>query len=487
MKKTYLFLALTAGLLTACDPHITEDGSMSSSVISEEAVAEAFSVTQLDAAGAPAADGNYFEYKTAPATMVSIFQLDADGNEKVIGNGTSGMFQIVPKRGNSPEQTYYVRVMNQDGSATIIEKKANVFVPSELSLEMKLIASNSGQKVWKWDTGAPDGQFWGNMGYAGGAPDWSKVTEGKWWGVTSTAEFADQQAHRGGDKVTGDDNTNAYMVFDEDGNINTYNATGDLIRKGKFSLDMSTANDWKMGDLYTDAGSILWPYEINSGGGMPTKFDLCLLSIDKMVLVYPDGGAFDALGGWGEATFWRFSSNSDVEGILTNYSDEGSKWTWDTEAPDGQFWGNMGYAGGAPDWSAVTEGKWWGVTSTAEFAEQQAHRGGDKVTGDDDTDAYMIITGDMIRSYDKSGKEIRKGAYSYDFTTANDWKMGDLYTDAGAILWPYEINSNGNMPTKFDLVYLSASKMALVYPDGGAFDALGGWGEASFWRFKKIK
>ncbi|MBQ0022487.1 MAG: hypothetical protein KBT29_04525 [Prevotellaceae bacterium] len=74
-----------------------------------------------------------------------------------------------------------------------------------------------------------------------------------------------------------------------------------------------------------------------------------------------------------------------------------------------------------------------------------------------------------------------------DLTTANDWKMGDLYTDAGAILWPYEINSNGNMPTKFDLVYLSPSKMALVYPDGGAFDALGGWGEASFWRFKKIK
>ena len=40
------------------------------------------------------------------------------------------------------------------------------------------------------------------------------------------------------------------------------------------------------------------------------------------------------------------------------------------------------------------------------------------------------------------------------------------------------------MSTLFDVVYLTASKMTLVYPDGGAFDGLGNWGEATYWHFK---
>ena len=41
------------------------------------------------------------------------------------------------------------------------------------------------------------------------------------------------------------------------------------------------------------------------------------------------------------------------------------------------------------------------------------------------------------------------------------------------------------MPTTFEVVYQTNDKMCLVYPDGGAFDGLGSWGEATYWHFKK--
>lgn len=61
----------------------------------------------------------------------------------------------------------------------------------------------------------------------------------------------------------------------------------------------------------------------------------------------------------------------------------------------------------------------------------------------------------------------------------NTWKVADLKTKA--ILWPYEINSGGNIPGTYEVVYPTGDKMTLVYPDGGS---QGGWGEASFWHFK---
>jgi hypothetical protein len=59
-----------------------------------------------------------------------------------------------------------------------------------------------------------------------------------------------------------------------------------------------------------------------------------------------------------------------------------------------------------------------------------------------------------------------------------------MKTDAGSILWPFEINSGGNKPTIFEVVYMTGSQFTLVYPDGGDFGSNGGWGEASFWHFK---
>ena len=57
-------------------------------------------------------------------------------------------------------------------------------------------------------------------------------------------------------------------------------------------------------------------------------------------------------------------------------------------------------------------------------------------------------------------------------------KIGDLVTNA--ILWPYEINSGGNIPGTYEIAYLTSDKLTLVYPDGGS---QGAWGEATFWHF----
>ena len=79
---------------------------------------------------------------------------------------------------------------------------------------------------------------------------------------------------------------------------------------------------------------------------------------------------------------------------------------------------------------------------------------------------------------------IKKGTYSFDVVEGNAWKVAELNTTEGTILWPFEINSGGKMPTKFEVVYLTNSKMCLVYPDGGDFGGLGNWAEATYWHFK---
>ena len=107
----------------------------------------------------------------------------------------------------------------------------------------------------------------------------------------------------------GDESPDATMVFSQDGSVKCYNANGAEIRSGSYEIinyDASDPSAWRVGYLQTTPGAILFPYEINSGGNKPTKFDLVYLSDDKFCLVYPDGGRFSDLGGWGEATFWHF-------------------------------------------------------------------------------------------------------------------------------------------------------------------------------------
>ena len=272
------------------------------------------------------------------------------------------------------------------------------------------------------------------------------------------------------------------MVFTEDGIATTYDATGAEIRKDAYAVQgYNPAGEWKVGDLVTTA--ILWPYEINSGGNVPGTYEILYLTADKMTLCYPDGGDYAGLGNWGEATFWNFRSLSDVKGMAYGY-DNGKDWTWNTEALDGVVWGNMGYCGGAGA-DAVASGKWWGVTSEEEFMGQLNHTNDGQAHGDESMDAYFTLTPDgVITRHAGDGSVINSGSFTIDESVANEWKVANLNTTAGTILWPFEINSGGNMPTTFEVCYLSGNKMTLVYPDGGDFGGLGGWGEATFWQFK---
>ena len=161
-------------------------------------------------------------------------------------------------------------------------------------------------------------------------------------------------------------------------------------------------------------------------------------------------------------------------------------WTWDPSIT-GAVWGNMGYQpGDGASVGTAGNGQWWGVTSEEEFAGQLQHSEDGALHGDESMDAYFTLDGQgNITRHAGDGSVIKKGTYSFDIVEGSDWKVADMNTTAGTILWPYQINWKQNgfdpCPTKFEVVYLTGDKMTLVYPDGGS---QGAWGEASFWHFK---
>ena len=487
MKKSILLFAVALGMLTACDPiKDSKDMDVDNFSASELLSGATFSQYADEACTEAKADGNWIKYSVPKASSVFIYYLKPDGSEFKLASGSgAGVFNFVPARGSDPNQTVYFRFINADGQEVVASQDFTVEVAGELKPEIRLIASNDyGKKTWKWDpTIHESGAVWGNMGYCGGAgADVGTFGNGYWWGVTSTDDFNGQLQHTHNGQNNGDGDMNAYMVLTEDGLINSYDASGSVVRSGTYEIqNYNPSGEWKVGDLVTDA--ILWPYEINSNGNVPGTYEICYLTSDKMTLVYPDGGDYGSLGNWGEATYWHFYSDSDILGFAYGY-DEGKDWTWNTEALDGVVWGNMGYCGGEGA-NAVASGKWWGVTSEEEFMGQLNHTNDGAAHGDESMNAYFTLTPDgVITRHAGDGSVINSGSFTIDESVANEWKVANLNTTAGTILWPYEINSGGNMPTTFEVVYLTGSKMTLVYPDGGDFGALGGWGEASFWQFK---
>ena len=486
MKKSIILFAVALGMLTACDP-IKEDGTLNVKSYTSSNLLDGAEFSQYadQACTTPQADGNWIKYNIPNASGIYIYYVKPDGSEFKLSSGAAGgVFNFVPSRGSDPNQTVYFRYINANLEEVVATHEFTVQVAAELKPEIRLIASNDyGKKTWKWDPTAPDGVVWGNMGYSGGnGAEVATTGSAKWWGVTSTEEFNQQLQHSTDGVNQGDGDMNAYMVFTEDGILTAYDASGNTIRNDSYSIESYNPNgEWKVGNLVTKA--ILWPYEINSGANIPGTYEILNLTSDKMTLCYPDGGAFDSLGGWGEATFWNFYSNSDVKGMAYGY-ENGKDWTWNTEALDGVVWGNMGYCGGAGA-NAVATGKWWGVTSEAEFMGQLNHTNDGNAHGDESMDAYFTLTPDgLITRHAGDGSVINSGSFEIDESVANEWKVANLNTTAGTILFPYEINSGGNMPTTFEMVYVSGDKMTLVYPDGGDFGGLGGWGEATFWQFK---
>ena len=507
MKKIIFGLCAVAGLLTACDPSV-DSISAPASDLTASLVESEFSFKQCalneDGTYTDAADGNYFSYTVgAPYKSVVVYNYDADGNENILASGFSGNFKIQPKRGGNPSQEFFVRAADKDGTVVEIKKSVNVFVPTELSQEMKYICSASGTKVWTWDTSfRSDGGAWGNLGYAPG-PGETFVNDGNgiWWGCPP-ADLTGQLNHSDTGVAIGEEDPNAYMVFDEDGNIKTFAADGVQIRAGKFrvtawdggkrsfpSIDGSQA-EWSLGTLHTDAGSILFPFKINGGGEKPTDFEIMQLDGANLKLIYVAPGT----GSWSEATWWAFKSTSDADGALTNYSEK--SWTWDTEfRADGGAWGNLGYAPGDGN-SFVNDGNgiWWGCPP-ADLTGQMNHSDTGAAIGEEDPGAYMTFNYDKgtIQSFDANGAQIRSGKFeiaawdngqrsfgSIDGSQAA-WSLGTLHTDAGSILFPFKINGGGEKPTDFEIMQLDGSHLKLIYAAPGT----GSWSEATWWAFKK--
>ena len=494
MKKQILIMVAALGLLTACDPSKDSIGMPGDSGLTGDQLGSGFTTKQYadETYTIESADGNYFTYFTSPSRVVTIYQLDDEGSRNVLASGeANGTFKIVPKRGNSPEQTYYVETRDFNGNTITAQRTATVYVPQELDPAVRWLASDAyGSKIWKWDTEFRAGPVWGNLGYAAG-DDW---TSGIWWGATPE-ELTGQLQHSDTGVATGEESSAATMVIYDDGNIACYDAGGNQIRKGKYSVedfqlerhipsvDGSQAN-WAYGKLKTTEGAILFPFQINAGGKKPTDFEIIDIDANHLRLIYAPAGT----GGWGEATWWAFTSHSDDEAAMTNFDKK--DWTWDTEfREDGAVWGNLGYAAGE-DW---TSGIWWGSTPEG-LTGQLQHSDTGVATGEESADATMTFDWKKgkVTCYAANGSEIRSGNYSIvwwggepiqqsiDGSQAK-WAYGTLTTDPGSILFPFQINSGGKKPTDFEIMQLDADHMKLIY----AAEGTGGWGEATWWAFKK--
>lgn len=524
MKKILYAIPLLALIFASCDPKEIDLGSPDSA-ISENALAKGFSFSQWsdESHSTPQADGNYFTFTTNPVQPVIVYQL-VDGKINVIGSGSSGQFKIIPKRGQASEQVFYVKSANHE-SATTVQENVNVYVPQDLTPEMKLLASDSyGKKVWTWDTEwRADGGAWGNLGYAVGDGN-SFVNEGKGIWFACPPDLLENPNEKGEDQMVHSDTgkplgegVGAYMEFNDDGTIVTYNKDGNVIRQGKYSVDGYTGErnhasidgsqaNWSYGTLKTTAGTILWPFEINwkkyERPACPTEFEIMELDASHLKIVEAKPGT----GGWGEATWWAFKSESDAEASLTNFGTK--EWTWDTEwRADGGAWGNLGYAVGDGN-SFVNDGKgiWFAcppdlLENPNEKGEtQMVHSNSDTPLGEG-VGAYMTfdLKNRLITTFNSKGTQIRKGKFeiqnwgngkrnipSIDGSQTS-WALGTLHTDEGAILWPFEINWRKNdrpaCPTDFEIMQLNANQLKLIEVKPGT----GSWGEATWWAFKAKK
>ena len=502
MKKI-LFMSLLAGafVLTACDP-AQEKVDNNTVYSSESDILNGISFKQYadETYTTLADDGNYIAYQTTPGRQIQIFNTRSDGSMNLLASGASGKFTLKPGRGSDPHQSVSIRALNSDGSVTTTQTTLTVYVQQELDPQIRLLASDVyGSKTWTWDPSV-SGTVWGNMGYCGGAgSDVGISGNGQWWGIDNSDEFNNQLQHSEGGVNHGDGDLNAYMVISDEGIITSYDANGNVIRSGAYTVEnWDPSGEWKIGDLRTDA--ILWPWVINTDAKLPSQvgwgtgaYEIVYLTADKLTLVYPgEKAAAGGLGSWEEATYWHFKSSSDLQGMLAGYEKTtGKDWTWDTSV-SGTVWGNMGYCGGAGSEVGISgNGQWWGIDSSDEFNNQLQHSEGGVNHGDGNLDAYMTIGNDgMITSYAADGSVIRNGVYELKAIDGNEWKIGELKTDA--ILWPWVINTDAKLPSQvgwgpgaYEIVYLTADKMTLVYPgEKAAAGGLGSWEEATYWHFK---
>ena len=209
------------------------------------------------------------------------------------------------------DQLYF----NYDGERLTVGEI--VMVPTSTDMHPEALTLLAGStpwsfKAWTWDDSV-DGHFWGNMGYHGySGAELGTEGKGTWWGAAGDDDFQAQAAHSGYATYVGDGNPKAYMTFGHEGKLQSNNKDNSYLRQGLFSIsdfNNSDASAYYHGYLNTPEPAILWPYEINSYGNTPTRFEIAYLDGERMTLVYPDNGDFNG-STWTEATFWHFKHDA---------------------------------------------------------------------------------------------------------------------------------------------------------------------------------
>lgn len=170
------------------------------------------------------------------------------------------------------------------------------------------------------------------------------------------------------------------------------------------------------------------------------------------------------------------------------------KWKWmPTSTNGGAVWGNGGYLAGEQNGSLDINGAWWGCGvldgDCGDTFEGQTQHAGDKyndIKGECYALSYMEFNEDgSLTAYSNEGVKINEGSFSIkdyndnQITNADKFSRGTLETSAGAILWPFAINTGGMQPEAFEIGWLDPARMVLIY----AAEGTGGWSECTWWSF----
>lgn len=501
MNKTLLIFGVAAGVLfTSCDP-LKDKGSFDYDNYTAETLLDGATFAQFDqvtddqgnVSYVPSEKGNYIQYNIPNVPAVNIFY-EKNGERKQLSYGRSGgMFYYLPSRGSDEKQTVYFSYISPDGTEAVAGKEFTLGVAMSLDPAMKVLVSNKGTKKWKWmPTTTEEGAVWGNAGYPLNKQDGSAAIDGAWWGCgmndgSAKSDFTGQTQHTGGkyDAIKGECYTLSYMEFSEDGTITAYGNDGSKIASGSFSIseynnnEITRPTENSRGILETTAGAILWPFTCDDSalGNEPTKFEIAYLDASRMIIYAqnPNGGS---------STWWSFMSDDDPTGILASHD-----WHWKpTDVNDGgAVWGNGGWMG-AQNGAGSINGAWWGCgvndgDCKNKFSDQTQHAGGRYAEYESEcySQSYMTFNEDeaTVTVYGKDGNKVREGSFSVDWAPT-ETRMGTLNTSEGAIMWPFIINTEGKMASKFEIGYLGSDALILIYKDGDKDDSPCTW-----WSFGK--
>ena len=473
----------------ACEPQLI-DGPEPYAAVDSTALAAGITYTQYADKECTQVDtaGNFVKYNSEFG-VVQVFSMTG---ASPLTTGAGGTFKLPVKRGHVGPISMRFRLANADGTLTWATKSFSCTPPAELTVDQILLSGDYGQKVWMYEQFA---EAWGNAGYLEGQGamfDGINSWDSKWWGVEHNEYTLESQISEGiveGNTATGDEDQSAYMVFDEDGLVQTFTADGKLIRKGGYKLEGYNPTErnggWELGKLTTSEPAILFPWDVD-GTGAVTEFDVMYLTPQNMTLAYVPAGA----GDWDTITYWRF-----VSGTPDMYTLEG-KWTYGVEL-------NKRYSftyGGAPkegegfEYNVLTgelPGFSWGYAPDrlAEKSEIFADRG--QVFGDAAPGAYMEFKEDWVTTYSPEGEKVREATWSIKMNDPtvngrrgeNGIELGTLTTTGPGLLFPWTFQEPGVPVTEYQIMYYDSNNIVLIKPgpEHEEFDDL------TLWVFSRVE